>query len=278
MASTDLTFHIPQEAEPDKLIPLLEAMYLNEITFSTVKALLEFAQAKGLGTRTEIHSFANACGILTKSDDSCIGLSKAGKAIAQLKSDIRPDLVHYLIYTGWRLDDPSQNSLLWSYREVTNAFWEKPSVNVVQEANVIAEEIRNRSQEIFSGVPGYDSSKVSFSPKSVRGVRKWLEALTPPVIENDVFFRRYFCQPELTLLAIGWVAQTMGGEVGIDFLLTSERREAICRLCLLDASALDKTLDWMLTLYPDVIEPGTSAGVYGRFLHFLKWPEMEDLL
>jgi hypothetical protein len=278
VVSTRLTFHVPQEAEPDKLIPLLEAMYLDDAKFPTVKTLLGFAQAQGLGARTEMQILATACGILETDDDSYIGLSKAGKVIAQLKSDVRPDLIHYLLYVGWQPENPSTNSILWSYREVTNAFWEKPSVNVAQDASVIAEEVRNRSQQVFFGVPGYGSGGVSFSPKSIRGVRKWLEALMPPVIENDTFSRRYFCPPELTLLATGWVAQTMGGEISIDFLLTPERREAICRLCLLDPSALDKVLDWMLPIYPDVIQPGTSAGVYGRFLHFLKWPEMQDLL
>jgi len=278
VASTGVTFHVPQEGEPDKLIPLLEAMYLNNAKFPTVKALLDFAQARGLGARTEIQILATACGILENVDDSHIGLSKAGKVIAQLKPEVRHDLIHYLLYTGWRPENPSTNSILWSYREVTNAFWEKPSVNVTQAANVIAEEVRNRTQQVFFGVPGYDSGGVSFSSKSIRGVRKWLDALTPPVIENDCFFRRYFCPPELTLLATGWVARTMGGGIGIDFLLRPERREAICRLCLLDLSALDKVLDWMLPVYPNVIQSGTSAGVYGRFLHFSKWPEMEDLL
>jgi hypothetical protein len=278
VASTRITFHVPQEGEPDKLVPLLEAVYLDDAKFPTVKALLDFAQARGLGARTEMQILAAACGILETDDDSHIGLSEAGKVIAQLKPEVRPDLVHYLLYTGWQPENPSTNSILWSYREVTNAFWKKTSVNVAQVANVIAEEVRNHTQDIFIGIPGYDSGGVSFSPKSIRGVRKWLEALTPPVIKNDCFSRRCFCSPELALLATGWAAQTMGSEIGIDFLLTPERREAICCLCLLDPAALDKVLDWMLPIYPDVIQPGTSAGVYGRFLHFLKWPEMEDLL
>lgn len=278
MVSTHITFHVPPEGEPDKMIPLLEAMYADDARFPTVGALLDFARAQGLGTRTEMQILATACGILEKDGDGLITLSKAAKAIAQLKSVIRPDLIHYLFYTGWRPETPSANTILWSYQEITNSLWQRPSVNAVQVANVIAGEVRNRTQLVFGGLPGYDPGSVSFSPKSIRGVRKWLEALTPPVIENNVFTRRYFCPPELTLLAIGWVAQTTEGEVGIDFLLTPERREAICRLCLLDPSALDQVLDWMLPLYPSVARPGTSAGAYGRFLRFLKWPEMSDLL
>ena len=278
MADARLTFHIPQEGEPDKLIPLLEAMRTDDARFPTVGALLDFAQAQGLGGRTEMQILATACGLLRKDSDGYIVLSEAATVIAQQKPDIRPDLIHYLLYTGWQLDSPAANTILWSYREVTNSLWDKSSVNVVSIANVIAEEVNNHTRKVFTGIPGYDLGMVSFSPKSIRGVRKWLEALTPPAIENNTFTRRYFCPPELTLLATSWVAQTMGGEADIDFLLTPERREAICRLCLLDPSALDKVLDWMLPFYPDIVRPGTGAGVYGRFLHYLKWPEMKDLL
>jgi hypothetical protein len=138
-------------------------------------------------------------------------------------------------------------------------------------SNVMAEEIRNLIQESFKTDP-------SFSAKSIRGVRKWLEAITPPVMEDDLFSRRHFCPPELALLALGWVGQQSGGETGIDFLLTPERRNAVCRVCLLDPSALDRVLDWTLPLYPGVVRPGTSAGVYGRFIRFLKWPKLKDLL
>ncbi len=112
--------------------------------------------------------------------------------------------------------------------------------------------------------------------KAIR-INNWLEALVPPVIENNIFTRRSFCPPELTLLASGWVAQTMDGELDIDFLLTPPRREAICRLCLLEPNSLDNVLDWMLPNYPDIVQPGTSAGVYGRYLRFLKWPGVTDL-
>jgi hypothetical protein len=253
-------------------------MYADGLRFPTVSALLEFAQEQGLGRRTEMQILAAACGLLETDGNGWIALSETAKVIVQLKPEVRPDLIHYLLYTGWEPENPSANTILWSYREITDSLWKKSSVNVLQIANVIAEEVRNRTQQAFIGIPGYDSGSVSFSPKSTRGVRKWLEAVVPPVIENDVFARRHFCPPELTLLSTGWVAQTMGGEIGIDFLLTPERREAICRVCLLEPPALDRVLDWMLPLCTQVIQPGTGAGVYGRFLHFLNWPQVGDLL
>ncbi len=51
----------------------------------------------------------------------------------------------------------------------------------------------------------------------------------------------------------------------------------LSRACLLEPTALDRALDWMLPLYPQVIEPGTHAGVYGRFVRLRKMPELSDL-
>ncbi len=271
MVERHLTFHIPQEAAPDTLLPLLEAINTEQTRFDTVASLLDFANQHGLTSRTEIQSFASDCGLLQKDETKTIGLSDKALWILELKPETRPDVVHYLIYSGWQAEKPIDKTVLWSYRQVVNLLWQQPGTNVSEVATVIAEEIRNYIQETFESDP-------SFSPKSIRGARKWLESLAPSVIENGIFTRRYFCPPELALLAMGWVGQTLGGEIGIDFLLTPERREALCRVCLLDPTAVDRVLDWTLPLYPAVIRPGTSAGVYGRFVRFLKWPELQDLL
>ncbi len=272
MAELHLTFHVPQEAEPNVLIPLLESIHAEQATFDTVASLLDFAQQHGLTSRTEINIFANDCGLLQKDEAAAIiCLSPIALGMLQLRPEIRPDIIHYLIYSGWSDKKPLEKTVLWSYRQVTDILWQQPGANISKISNVIAEEIRNQIQETFQHDP-------SFSPKSIRGARKWLEALTPPVIEGDIFTRRHFCPPELVLLALGWVGQTFGGELAVDFLLGPERREAVCRLCLLEPMTLDRVLDWTLPLYPTVIRPGTGAGVYGRFIRFLKWPTLQDLL
>lgn len=270
-----ITFHMPSEAEPDKILPLLKVISDEQITFSSVRELLLFAKEQGLGDRTEMQIVAGAIGLLEREEQ--IELSEPGRTIGQLKSNIQPEVVHYLLYTTWQPSRPEENSFLWSYRQVVDSYWDRRTVDVIDMANTVAEEINNRTQRVFEGVEGYHFGDVSFSPKSIRGVRKWLEALLPPVIEDGIFTRRNFCPPELTLLAAGWVAQTMEGDIGIDFLITPPRREAICRVCLLEPNALDNALDWMLPTYPDVVQPGTSAGAYGRYLRFLKWPEITDL-
>jgi hypothetical protein len=273
-----LTFHVPPEGEPQRIIPLLKEMDSSGTRFPTVAALLAFAHAHRLGRRTETHILASTAGLLHKDDEGQIGLTPTAKAIVQLKPEVQADIIHFLLYTGWKSDNPAENTMLWSYKQVVDKLWEKRTVRLTEFAVAAVEEIRNLTQDCFADNPKYDPNGVSFSPKSIRGIRKWLEALVPPVIESDRFDRRFFCAPELMLMAAGWVAQATGGAEGIDFLLTAERREALCRLCILDPAALDNILDWTLPAYPSVILPGTSAGVYGRFLRFLRWPFFEDLL
>lgn len=276
MASQRLTFHVPSEGAPDKMLPFLKTIYDEKQTFQSVKDLQSFSRDHGLSDRAELQGVAHAIGLLSRDNDN-IFLTEQAKVITNLKTPLQIEIIHYLQYIGWQSDAPAQNSFLWSYREVVNSYWDRQAINVVETANLIAEEINNRTATQFSEVKGYDFGEVSFSPKSIRGVRKWLEALIPPVIEENMFTRRSFCPPELTLLAVGWVAQQTEGEIGIDFLITPPRREAVCRLCLLEPNSLDNVLDWMLPNYPQIVVPGTSAGVYGRYLRFFKWPEITDL-
>lgn len=278
MANFRLTFHVPSEGAPDKVLPLLKAIEEESAIFSSVKDLQAFSKEHGLGDRVEIQVLASAVGLLTRNEQEEMYLSDQARSIINLKTNVQAEIIHYLLYTHWQPGQPERNSFLWSYREVVNSYWDRKTLDVVETANLIAEEINNRTQMVFAEVEGYNIGEVSFSPKSIRGVRKWLEVLIPPVIENNIFSRRSFCPPELTLLAIGWVAQTTDGEIGIDFLVTPPRREAICRLCLLEPNSLDNVLDWMLPNYPEIVQPGTSAGVYGRYVRFLKWPEVTDLV
>jgi hypothetical protein len=271
MAGSRLTVHIPQEANPDALIPLLNLMYEQKLSFPDVKTLVAFTKESGLGSRSELQNFAAVCGLLQRNEKGHIALSRDGWVISRLKSDIKADLIHFLMYTGWK-DSSKANTELWAYREIVDFLWFRADVEVLSIGPSLNEEVRNKALEMFA-------ADVSFSPKSIRGARKWLSAVTPPVIESEsTFSRRHFCPPELALLATGWVAQQTEGELEIDFLLTPERREMICKVCLLDPTALDRVLDWTLPLYPEVMVSGTSAGVYGRFLRLLKWPEMSDLL
>src|SRR5690606_18800276 len=115
------------------------------------------------------------------------------------------------------------------------------------------------------------------------GAHKWMEALQPEVLEKSGreyrrFTRREFCPPELLIMAIGYILRDDPDATELDILLTPERRDALCQICLLEPSALDRALDWALPAFPTVISPGTTAGYYGRFVRLHKRPTFEDLI
>ena len=118
---------------------------------------------------------------------------------------------------------------------------------------------------------------VSFGRKSLIGAQKWLAAVSPPVVTGKIFRRRTFCPPELLLLALGHVLKDEQPIVDVDILLTHEKREAICQVCLLEPDMFERTLDWSMSVYPGLIQEGTTAGFYGRFVRLSTLPMIEDI-
>lgn len=271
MVTTSITAHIPEDAGPDKLLSLLVQMRIDDVSFSSLSELKDYADEYGFGRRPELPSFAKFCGFLQQDESGFVGLSEDGCILADVRPEVRGDIAHCRIYTLYDPVQPSINTESWAYQQVVNGFWQHSPVNVLSAHDAVVEEASNTALELFG-------ASISFSTKSVRGVRKWLEVLSPPVLEENVLTRRSFCHPELMLLATAWACQRSDADLGIDLLLTPARREAICRLCLLEPAALDRTLDWMLPTFAHIVVPGTTAGAYGRFLRFLKWPTLADLL
>ena len=89
---------------------------------------------------------------------------------------------------------------------------------------------------------------------------------------------RHYCTPELLLLALGYVTSSTEAQLGLDQPLTPERRELLCRICFIEDEVLDQILDRMLPEYPDLVQPGTATGSYGRFVRVLAIPTLKDLL
>ena len=102
--------------------------------------------------------------------------------------------------------------------------------------------------------------------------------LDPMVIVKDVFRRRQTCSAELIALALGRAAREAGIGAGNDLLLSQERREAICRICLLEPGYLDRLLDWAIPRFPALLAPGMRGGSYGRSVRLLRIPAVEDLV
>jgi len=262
-----LSFHIRHEVTPERCSEVFEAI------------------AEGLPYQHILQSDRQEARLRQLGLIAGQQLSADGKVLAQVyrqKPGLWGDLLHFLHYTRWSPLEPTAYAFSWVYRQFTHLLWEdaqilvddnylKPAVGAL--INAI------ESDPAFADVIGSKTraGTVSLSTASLVGALNWLAALQPPVMNGKQFSRRFFCPPELMVLALGWVAQISGGEPGIDILLSPERRKALCTLCLLDPAALDRSIDWTLSLYSECIRPGTRAGAYGRFIRFVHWPRLDDL-
>ena len=68
MVTTNITTHIPEDASPDKLLPLLVQMRSDNISFPSLSEFKDYADEYGFGRRPELSSFAKLCGFLHQDD------------------------------------------------------------------------------------------------------------------------------------------------------------------------------------------------------------------
>jgi len=249
-----------------------------DLRFATAQELIEFAASEQLGSYAELNTVPSSMELLEKTKEG-IGLSELGYTFNKLRDDVRADVLHFLMYSGWNEAEPRNFLPSWTYRYLCNEHWEKAEIDLTSDfLDRQVEATINHARQTFEGIDVGPFDEISFSLKSLQGFYNWLGALEPAVIEEDTFTRRAFCSPELLLLAIGYVMKDVDGATDTDILLSREKRDAICRLCLLEPEALDRALDWMIPIYPNVIKPGTSAGYYGRFVRLVKIPTLADVV
>lgn len=280
MAPNRLLIHIRPDAEPTNIAALLRHMSLHRYEqLETVADLIGFSSEIGI-KKDEGESVAAVMQLLSliMKDAQGVHITDRGNSFLQIREDAQNDVLHFLFYTLWSANAPGTAIKSWSYRYNVDRYWDMQTA-VLDSDNVTrrVEEARNDAEVAFADMGLSEVDPASFGPKSLTAIHKWLSTLAPSVIENDTFTRRSFCPPELLLLALGWVV----GQEGLpetDVLLTRETREAICRLCLLEPTAFDRALDWMLPIFPRVIAPGTTAGFYGRFVRLHKLPELADVV
>lgn len=267
-----LNFHVRHEVTPDRVVEVLQAIGRKKPFDHVTQFHRQVGRLRTLGL---------AVGI---GED--IALTPAGNHLLYIddaKPQLLPDLMHYLHRALWNEIEPMENAFSWVYRSFCDWLVEQGQVQLTHdwlEATVLRlwGEIGESSYFADSVDMATKEGTLSLSTDSLNGVLHWLRPLRPPVLAGDTFARRHFCPPELLLLALGDVALRTGGELNVDLLLTSTRRDLLCRICLLEPSALDRTLDWVLPLYPKTVEPGTRTGAYGRFVRLHKLPQLDDLI
>lgn len=277
MASKKLAIHIPPEAAPQRVIQLIEAMAREDLSFESVGELIGYAMKQDIGSRSELSLMATQLGLLRRFGDSLM-LTHQGHQFAQLKDVIQADVLHFLLYSGWEENSEEPFFASWSYRFCCNNYWQSKTFEITSfYLDSLVTETINRAELEFMQDGNGIYNEISFSRKSLRGLHKWLEALDPPVIVEGRFQRRDFCHPELFLLALGYMMRDEPEAVGVDILLSHERRQIVCQACLLDPDAFDSTLDWMLPLYPHIVSADPDVGYYGRYIRLHHLPTLEDL-
>lgn len=260
-----ISLHVRHEVTPDRTLAVLQGLNVGEDVEHITQWERQLTRLRQLG-------------LVEQNEISPLG--ENALTIVQRIPDLWGEIGHFLHYSLWDSDKGKELGFSWTYQKFTDAAW---SLGSFELAAGLRETITSSLINLAEDEPDIDlttfrKQAASISKDSLNGVLHWLAALVPPVInQNTLFERRTFCPPELLLLAVGHMARQTEGELGIDLLLTPPRREAVCRLCLLEPAALDRALNWMLPLYPTIVVPGTTAGTYGRFLRFLRWPTLADV-
>lgn len=280
-ASDGLKIHIPPDSNPANIRQLITVLSETpETVFESGKEMSEYLEERGVGGRSEIRTTAKEMGIITETHDG-LQITPLGLALARVRDDARGDLLHLLLYGGWHEADPKRFLQSWAYRHCCNRYWaeEVIELNSAYIERQVAETV-DEAANAFASEGDFQAS--SFGRKSLNGAHNWLRGLNPAVLEKaggvETFRRRAFCPPELLLLALGWMLRDEQSVTEVDVLLSRDKREALCRVCLLAPESLDRALDWMMPIFPEVIEPGTKAGFYGRFVRLHKRPTMEDVI
>jgi hypothetical protein len=279
VASANLAIHVLPDSNPENVSGLLNWFKLNnQRHFQTSKALVDTLIDTGVNANDWVTSTSVSLGLLEKREDG-FGISSSGLTVSKMQDEVKSDLFHFLLYTGWKETAPRDFLQSWAYRLCCDQYWNMGDVSLSSDyLNQQVADIISLAYHVFPKLGVEDFEDISFSRKSITGVHKWLDALDPPVMVKGNFQRRTFCHPELSALAIGYAFRDDPQIANIDVLLTPDKQDIINKVCLLDPNSLDRVLDWTISVYPTLFEKGTKSGFYGRFLRIKRLPTIEDVI
>ncbi|MFQ3657668.1 MAG: hypothetical protein SNJ54_01865 [Anaerolineae bacterium] len=263
--STPIPLHLYHNVTPERLFAVMEAID-EEYSYEEVE------QASRQLTRLRMLKLIDLENKLTDAGNKLLALHRIGSTHAL-------DTLHFIHYAGWHQSQPLENTQLLFYRIYCDYLYDRGEIDLKSRAD--REKICLDIAEIIRRLDIFSEDKLNYlslSPDSLSGVHNILEKLIPPVLEDNTFQRRDFCEPAVMLLAFNYALRDDPDALDVNILLSDELREQICRVCLLDPAYFDQTLDWMLPLYPAIISSDPEAGYYGRYVRLKKLPTIEDLL
>lgn len=267
-----LTFHVPPDASPEVVRALFDVLASDGTSGISAAELKErVAGILSKQPRGEALALMRDLGLVAHPSRE-VRLSAIGGILS--KSPESTDLIHGLSYCAWSAAEPERLSRMWTYRTVVDLLWEAAPANVSPMLKKhLVEDILARTEPVFAREAGFDAARASIGPKSVDGVLRWLEALSPPVLRGRSIQRRQRCAPSLMALAVIAAVTRAGADLGADFRLGNEERGFLCRACFLEPSALDAMLEWTVQTQPHYVRWGTPNARYGRQVVVLRdWP------
>jgi hypothetical protein len=275
----EYVFHVLHNAKPEYELDVLELLIDgNELSYSDVLAqgaAAGFSIGHHVSSERMLRDIFQPLRDLALMEKRQIRLTSDGQALAKIarkNPDLATEVFHYLYYSMWDPAKEAENCFSWSYRTICNHLWSQGTaiIDVTSLASLVPAEA---SRE-FSIID------VSFSARSVNGVFNWLEGLAPSIISSDdghkVFSRRAFCPPETFLLAANFAYRVLDLDFGTNLLLSDDKRQLICQVCMLEPAAFDRVADYAVAQF-DSLEKGLGGG-WGSYLNVQRCPQLTDFL
>jgi hypothetical protein len=286
MASTNsVVFHFDKAFEPNRILHALMVLQNAEVPIldGAVWEYMASEQSIDENRFDEARTIAQQLGLVEVTKEG-IRLTRLALGLLAKRDAVQYDLLHALFYTAWKPEKPAEFGRSWFYRSFCNTLWSEQDVKLDRATRLtLTEQLLHEAQMSFQNIPNFSSEKLSVGIKSMDGAQAWLSHLKPAVLKQVVkrvleFKPRQACSTELLLFALSHSHMANSSEIGVDLLLSPQRRNEICRLCLLDPLQFDRMLDWTLPLFPQYISQGTRSGSYGRFVRLKQLVQVDDLV
>ena len=276
-----LIFHWPVAGSPEKIPilleliaradqPILSANELDQMALDYSGAESRFSEARVLAE--------HALGLINVTKQG-VSITPKAEVLLKKREAVQLDLLHYLFYSAWQAEQPTNQGKAWFYHNLCECLWVLQN-QVLHHDNRLSltQQLTNQALNDFENVPGALPEKFSVGIQTINGALEWLRQLRPAVLVGETFQRRSTCSAELFLLALSRSYRLSGSVVGVDLLLSPQRRDEICKVCLLEPLQFDRMLDWIIPIFPQFLAQGTRAGSYGRFVHLVQSVNVEDLI
>ena len=285
MASVNnIVVHFDKAFAPNKILHVLKVLQDADTPIEEGAMWEQMAREQSVDDNRfdEARTIAQQLGLVEVEKGNILLTHLAFKLLTN-RNTIQYDLLHALFYTAWKAEEPTEFGRSWFYRSFCNSLWSEKHIQLDRATRLtLAEQLLHEAHNAFQHVPNFASEKLSIGVKSLDGAQEWLSYLQPTVLKQESkhmleFKLRQACSTELFLFALSYCYMMSETAIGVDVLLSPQRRDEICRLCLLDSLQFDRMLDWTLPLFPQYISQGTRSGSYGRFVRLKQFVQIEEI-